>query len=65
VHLVDPEDVAPVRVRAGAVVLRGPDILIIARHQGPHRWYEIPGGGVEVGEEPPGRCCGNSARRPG
>ena len=53
-HLVDPEDVAPVRVRAGAVVLRGPDILLIARHQARDRWYEIPGGGVEAGEDPAG-----------
>ncbi|MFD3637751.1 NUDIX domain-containing protein [Streptomyces griseus] len=51
VALVDPAAEEPVRVRAGAVVIRDgavPLIRFTDEGDGPH--YEIPGGGVEAGE---------------
>ncbi|MFD7745590.1 NUDIX hydrolase [Streptomyces sp. NPDC059698] len=53
VPLVDPSAVPPVRVRAGAVVVRDGAVLLIrfTRRDGTSR-YEIPGGGVEEGETP-------------
>lgn len=52
VLLVDPDGQPPVRVRAGAIVIRDGLILLIARRNGAEHWYEIPGGGVEDGETP-------------
>ncbi|MFJ6510586.1 NUDIX domain-containing protein [Streptomyces sp. NPDC091406] len=49
--LVDPAAVPPVRVRAGAVVIRDGAILLIRfSEEGGGSHYEIPGGGVERGE---------------
>ncbi|MFF3992046.1 NUDIX domain-containing protein [Streptomyces cyaneofuscatus] len=50
----DPAAVPPVRVRAGAIVIRDGHMLLIHFREpdegGPH--FEIPGGGVEPGETP-------------
>ncbi|MFD3971871.1 NUDIX domain-containing protein [Streptomyces cyaneofuscatus] len=50
----DPAAVPPVRVRAGAIMIRDGHMLLIHFQQpdegGPH--FEIPGGGVEPGETP-------------
>ncbi|MFJ3170247.1 NUDIX domain-containing protein [Streptomyces roseus] len=46
----DPAALAPVRVRAGAIVIRDGRILLI--HFTDEAYYEIPGGGVEPGESP-------------
>lgn len=49
----DPEAAVPVRVRAGAVVLRDGRMLLIGCDDGDGgTYYEIPGGGVEEGETP-------------
>ncbi|GAA4005241.1 hypothetical protein GCM10022384_59580 [Streptomyces marokkonensis] len=48
--LIDPTSAAPVRVRAGAVVLRHGHMLLIELREGDDTYYEIPGGGVEAGE---------------
>ncbi|MDX3379391.1 NUDIX domain-containing protein [Streptomyces sp. ME02-6991-2A] len=54
VEVDDPAAVPPVRVRAGAIVIRDGHMLLIHFQQpdegGPH--FEIPGGGVEAGETP-------------
>ncbi|MYT99759.1 MULTISPECIES: NUDIX domain-containing protein [unclassified Streptomyces] len=54
VKVADPSAVPPVRVRAGAIVIRDGHLLLIHFREpdegGPH--YEIPGGGVEAGETP-------------
>ncbi len=52
VALVDPAAVPPVRVRAGAVVIRDGSMLLIrfTEEGGGASHYEIPGGGVEAGE---------------
>ncbi|MER6191211.1 NUDIX domain-containing protein [Streptomyces cyaneofuscatus] len=54
VEVDDPAAVPPVRVRAGAIVIRDGHMLLIHFRQpdegGPH--FEIPGGGVEPGETP-------------
>ncbi|MFJ6939576.1 NUDIX domain-containing protein [Streptomyces sp. NPDC101132] len=48
----DPTVREPVRVRAGAIVIRDGHALLIG-FEGPEGWhYEIPGGGVEAGETP-------------
>ncbi|MGN2360543.1 NUDIX domain-containing protein [Streptomyces luridiscabiei] len=50
----DPAAVPPVRVRAGAILIRDGHLLLI-RFQDPDEdcpYYEIPGGGVEAGETP-------------
>ncbi|AEN13425.1 MULTISPECIES: NUDIX domain-containing protein [unclassified Streptomyces] len=49
----DPAAVAPVRVRAGAVVLREDRMLLIGFEEDGQPYYEIPGGGVEDGESAP------------
>ncbi|RFU88178.1 NUDIX domain-containing protein [Streptomyces triticagri] len=46
----DPESVAPVRVRAGAIVIREAQMLLIRFDEKGRTHYEIPGGGVEPGE---------------
>ncbi|MFF4847854.1 NUDIX domain-containing protein [Streptomyces sp. NPDC001194] len=46
----DPAAREPVRVRAGAIVIRDGRILLI--HFTDEAYYEIPGGGVEAGESP-------------
>ncbi|MGW1217017.1 NUDIX domain-containing protein [Streptomyces californicus] len=53
VEPVDPSAVEPVRVRAGAVVIRDGSVLLIrfTEDDGASH-YEIPGGGVEEGETP-------------
>ncbi|MDT0489863.1 NUDIX domain-containing protein [Streptomyces griseus] len=54
VELDDPAAVPPVRVRAGAIVIRDGRMLVI-RFQEPDEdgpYFEIPGGGVEAGETP-------------
>lgn len=48
----DPAAADPVRVRAGAVVIRYDRMLLIEREDGGETFYEIPGGGVEEGETP-------------
>lgn len=48
----DPAARTPVRVRAGAIVIRDGRILLI--HFTDEAYYEIPGGGVEAGETPQG-----------
>lgn len=51
----DPAAADPVRVRAGAVVIRYDRMLLIEREDGEdggETFYEIPGGGVEEGETP-------------
>jgi 8-oxo-dGTP pyrophosphatase MutT (NUDIX family) len=48
----DPEWMIPRRIRAGAIVIRDQTILLIERHNDRDTWYEIPGGGVDEGEEP-------------
>ncbi|ALU95440.1 NUDIX hydrolase [Streptomyces globisporus C-1027] len=51
VALVDPAAAEPVRVRAGAVVIRDGAVLLIRFTKGGGgSHYEIPGGGVEAGE---------------
>ncbi|MFE9299687.1 NUDIX domain-containing protein [Streptomyces sp. NPDC006856] len=51
VALADPAGVEPVRVRAGAVVIRDGAVLLIRfTEEGGGSHYEIPGGGVEAGE---------------
>ncbi|MYV62899.1 NUDIX domain-containing protein [Streptomyces sp. SID4931] len=52
VALVDPSAVPPVRVRAGAVVIRDGAVLLIRFEEDGGSQYEIPGGGVEEGETP-------------
>ncbi|MEU5327897.1 NUDIX domain-containing protein [Streptomyces parvus] len=52
VALVDPSAVPPVRVRAGAVVIREGAMLLIRFEEDGGSHYEIPGGGVEEGETP-------------
>ncbi|MFI5940752.1 NUDIX domain-containing protein [Streptomyces uncialis] len=47
---VDPAVDEPVRVRAGAVVIRDEHILLIGFEEDGQPFYEIPGGGVEDGE---------------
>ncbi|MFF7252977.1 NUDIX domain-containing protein [Streptomyces microflavus] len=54
VEVDDPAAVPPVRVRAGAILIRDGQLLLI-RFQDPDEdgpYYEIPGGGVEAGETP-------------
>ncbi|MEV0887414.1 NUDIX domain-containing protein [Streptomyces microflavus] len=54
VQVDDPAAVPPVRVRAGAILIRDGHLLLI-RFQAPDEdgpYYEIPGGGVEAGETP-------------
>ncbi|MFH8373344.1 NUDIX domain-containing protein [Streptomyces cyaneofuscatus] len=54
VKMDDPAAVPPVRVRAGAILIRDGHLLLI-RFQDPDEdgpYYEIPGGGVEAGETP-------------
>ncbi|AGK79143.1 hypothetical protein SFUL_4242 [Streptomyces microflavus DSM 40593] len=54
VQVDDPAAVPPVRVRAGAILIRDGHVLLI-RFQDPDEdgpYYEIPGGGVEAGETP-------------
>ncbi|MDG4861072.1 NUDIX domain-containing protein [Streptomyces sp. T-3] len=46
----DPSATDPVRVRAGAIVLRDEHMLLIEFEESGERYYEIPGGGVEPGE---------------
>lgn len=46
----DPAAVDPVRVRAGAVVIRDEQILLIGFEEDGQPFYEIPGGGVEDSE---------------
>lgn len=46
----DPAAVPPVRVRAGAIVIRDGAMLLIRFEEGGAPYYEIPGGGVEEGE---------------
>lgn len=52
VPLDDPSAVPPVRVRAGAIVIRDGAMLLIRFEEGGAPFYEIPGGGVEEGETP-------------
>ncbi|MDQ0986153.1 NUDIX domain-containing protein [Streptomyces sp. V2I9] len=53
VALVDPSAVPPVRVRAGAVVIRGGAVLLIRfTEEDGASHHEIPGGGAEKGEMP-------------
>ncbi|MFJ7061553.1 NUDIX domain-containing protein [Streptomyces microflavus] len=52
VEVDDPSAVPPVRVRAGAILIRDGHLLLI-RFKDPDEdgpYYEIPGGGVETGE---------------
>ncbi|MFJ1724706.1 NUDIX domain-containing protein [Streptomyces sp. NPDC088244] len=46
----DPAAAEPVRVRAGAVVIRDEHMLLIGFEEDGQPYYEIPGGGVEDGE---------------
>ncbi|GGV85624.1 hypothetical protein GCM10015535_32540 [Streptomyces gelaticus] len=46
----DPAAADPVRVRAGAVVIRDERMLLIGFEEDGQPFYEIPGGGVEDGE---------------
>ncbi|MGW2840487.1 NUDIX domain-containing protein [Streptomyces sp. NPDC001493] len=46
----DPTTAVPKRVRAGAIVIRDGQILLIRQSDRRYTWYEIPGGGVEAGE---------------
>ncbi|MGW0854438.1 NUDIX domain-containing protein [Streptomyces sp. NPDC002690] len=46
----DPTTSVPKRVRAGAIVIRDGQILLIRQSDRRYTWYEIPGGGVEAGE---------------
>lgn len=46
----DPAAVPPVRVRAGAIVIRDGAMLLIRFEEEGEPYYEIPGGGVEEGE---------------
>ncbi|MET9657796.1 NUDIX domain-containing protein [Streptomyces sp. NPDC006510] len=46
----DPAAADPVRVRAGAVVIRDERMLLIGFEEDGEPYYEIPGGGVEAGE---------------
>ncbi|MER5869812.1 NUDIX domain-containing protein [Streptomyces sp. NPDC002044] len=49
----DPAATDPVRVRAGAVVIRDDRVLLIGFEEEDGKpFYEIPGGGVEGGETP-------------
>ncbi|MCX4736707.1 NUDIX domain-containing protein [Streptomyces sp. NBC_01363] len=48
----DPAAADPVRVRAGAVVIREGRMLLIGFEDDGQPFYEIPGGGVEDGETP-------------
>ena len=48
----DPAATDPVRVRAGAVVIRDDHMLLIGVEDVGEPFYEIPGGGVEEGETP-------------
>lgn len=48
----DPAASDPVRVRAGAVVIRDGRMLLIGFEDDGKPFYEIPGGGVEEGETP-------------
>jgi 8-oxo-dGTP diphosphatase len=47
---MDPSATPPVRVRAGALVIRAERILLIGFEEDGEPFYEIPGGGVEDGE---------------
>ncbi|MFE9660185.1 NUDIX domain-containing protein [Streptomyces sp. NPDC005955] len=49
----DPTAGPPVRVRAGGIVIRDGRMLLIGFEEDGEPYYEIPGGGVEDGEEPP------------
>lgn len=49
----DPAATDPVRVRAGAIVIRDDRILLIELEDEGEPFHEIPGGGVEEGETPP------------
>ncbi|MFD7546851.1 NUDIX domain-containing protein [Streptomyces sp. NPDC059816] len=49
----DPTAGRPVRVRAGGIVIRDGRMLLIGFEEDGEPFYEIPGGGVEDGEEPP------------
>ncbi|MGY3678670.1 NUDIX domain-containing protein [Streptomyces sp. TE33382] len=46
----DPSATPPVRIRAGALVIRDGRILLIGFEDEGEPFYEIPGGGVEDGE---------------
>ncbi|MFE6157835.1 NUDIX domain-containing protein [Streptomyces sp. NPDC056486] len=46
----DPTAFEPVRVRAGAIVIRDGQMLLIGFEEHGQPFYEIPGGGVEDGE---------------
>ncbi|MFJ7200190.1 MULTISPECIES: NUDIX domain-containing protein [unclassified Streptomyces] len=46
----DPAAADPVRIRAGAVVIRDGRMLLIGFEEDGQPYYEIPGGGVEDGE---------------
>lgn len=48
----DPTATDPVRVRAGAIVIRDDRMLLIEFDDEGEPFYEIPGGGVEEGETP-------------
>lgn len=48
----DPAVADPVRVRAGAIVIRDNRMLLIGFEDDGEPFYEIPGGGVEEGETP-------------
>lgn len=48
----DPTAGAPVRVRAGAIVIRDERMLLIRFEEDGRPFHEIPGGGVEAGETP-------------
>ncbi|WP_067607069.1 NUDIX domain-containing protein [Nocardiopsis listeri] len=48
----DPAATDPVRVRAGAIVIRDDLVLLIEFEDEGEPFYEIPGGGVEEGETP-------------
>ena len=40
----------PLRVRVAACLCRGREILLVAHEKGDHRYWLLPGGGVEEGE---------------
>lgn len=60
----DPTTSVPKRVRAGAIVIRDGQILLIRQSDRRDTWYEIPGGGVEAGRPCTRRWCGSCGRRP-
>jgi ADP-ribose pyrophosphatase YjhB (NUDIX family) len=47
--IVDPEFLR-VRVRVGALVFRGEDVLVVEHTVGNDAWHCFPGGGLEFGE---------------